>query len=71
MELLPLLREDDRKQLNMSWPALRQLAMTNLRRLLPEVKRHGDGPTFMLVAGGNYESSLLLADKLGEPGQIG
>ena len=59
---ITFLREDDWKQLGFDLPALRKLAIQNLRRLMPELKRVGDGPTFMLVGNGNYESSLLLAD---------
>jgi len=58
------LSEGDRLKLNLELPALRKLAMANLKRLLPELKRHGAGPVFLLVADGNYESSLLLAEKL-------
>jgi uncharacterized protein YtpQ (UPF0354 family) len=60
------LTERDRTTLNVSLPELRKLAMANLKRLLPEVNRHGTGPVFMIVADGNYEGSLLLADKLWE-----
>lgn len=44
--------------------ALRQLALANLRRLLPPLQRVGAEPLFQLKADGNYESSLLLSDKL-------
>ncbi len=63
---ITFLREDDRKHLGIELPALRKLAMQNLKRFLPELKRIGDGPTFMLVANGDYESSLLLADGIWE-----
>ena len=43
---------------------LRPLAVTNLRRMLPAIERHGEGPAYMLVAGGELESSLLLLDDL-------
>jgi len=45
---------------------LRPLAIANLRRVLPPIERHGSGPAYMLVAGGNLESSLLLLDDLWE-----
>jgi len=58
------LTEADRQKLSLALPGLRALALTNLKRILPEINRHGGGPVFMLVADGNYESSLLLADTL-------
>ena len=58
------LTEADRQKWNLAVPELRALAMTNLKRLLPELNRHGSEPLWMLVADGNYEASLLLADKL-------
>jgi uncharacterized protein YtpQ (UPF0354 family) len=39
---------------------LRSLATENLRRILPEVERHGDGPWYLLKAGADYVASLLL-----------
>src|SRR5215469_11743920 len=44
---------------------LRSLALSNLRRILPEIERHGDGPWYMLAAGGDYTASLLLFDDVG------
>jgi uncharacterized protein YtpQ (UPF0354 family) len=41
---------------------LRCLALSNLRRILPEIEQHGDGPWYMLTAGGDYTASLLLFD---------
>lgn len=41
---------------------LRALACENLKRLLPKIERHGANGLFMLTAGGDYESSLLLFD---------
>jgi len=49
---------------------LRALAVENLLRILPEIERH-DGDLFsMLTAGGNYEASLLLIDKLWSGGNF-
>ncbi len=46
-------------------PALRQTAAQNLRTRLPrDLKTQGDGKSLMLIAGGNYEASLLLLDEL-------
>jgi hypothetical protein len=58
------LTEGDRKALGLEMSVLRSLAMGNLRRIMPEVKHNGSGPLFMFDAGGNYEASLLLSDKL-------
>jgi len=43
---------------------LRALAVENLKRILPEVERHGDGPWYLLTAGADYVASLLLFDEL-------
>ena len=56
--------ETNRGALNLEMTALRALAITNLKRLVPKVNRQGQGPVFRLVADGNYESSLLLAENL-------
>jgi len=45
---------------------LRSAALENLRNLLPDIERHGDGPLFMISAGGNYEASLLLVHSIWE-----
>jgi len=45
---------------------LRAIAVENLRRILPPVMRHGDGPVFMLSAGSDYVASLLLFDDIWE-----
>lgn len=64
--LIHYLTEGDRQQLGLSLPDLRNLAMANLKRLLPDVRRSGITQAYMITADGNYESSLLLADKLWE-----
>jgi uncharacterized protein YtpQ (UPF0354 family) len=56
------LTEVDRRQLGLELSAMRGLALTNLQRILPELKIHGPGPLFAVEADGNYESSLLLSD---------
>ena len=43
---------------------LHNLATENLHRILPPAQRHGDGPWYMLTAGGDYTASLLLFDGL-------
>jgi len=56
--------ETNRVALNLELTALRSLAVRNLKRLVPKVNRQGQGPVFRLIADGNYESSLLLAENL-------
>ena len=46
--------------------ALRKLALENLHRIMPAAEQHGDGPWFLLTAGGDYTASLLLFDGLWE-----
>jgi uncharacterized protein YtpQ (UPF0354 family) len=58
------LLEHQRQALGLSAAALRPLAMDNFHRIMPQIEIVGTGPLFMLKADGNYESSLLLADKL-------
>ena len=41
---------------------LRDLAKENLRQIMPAAERHGDGPWYLLTAGGDYTASLLLFD---------
>jgi len=49
---------------------LRQLAVANLRRKLPDIKTHKGPVISMLTAGGNYEASLLLLDELWNGGRF-
>lgn len=44
--------------------ALRKLAVENLRRILPPIEQHGDGPVYVLTAGADYVASLLLFEDL-------
>ncbi len=50
---------------------LRDLALDNLQRLVPKVTiRGGPDGLWLFEAGGDYEASLLLADRLWTGGQI-
>jgi uncharacterized protein YtpQ (UPF0354 family) len=50
---------------------LRNLALGNLHRMLSKIEmREGADHIFLIEAGGNYESSLLLADHIWSSGQI-
>ena len=52
------------EDMKLGLPELRSLAIDNLRRILPPIERHGDGPLFMLTAGADYVASLILFDDL-------
>jgi uncharacterized protein YtpQ (UPF0354 family) len=54
----------DLKRLKLDPAALRALAVTNLKGLLPKIERHGSDGTYMLTAGGTYEASMLLFDSM-------
>jgi uncharacterized protein YtpQ (UPF0354 family) len=43
---------------------LRQLAVANLKKMLPGIENHSAGPLQVLTAGNCYEASLLLLDDL-------
>jgi uncharacterized protein YtpQ (UPF0354 family) len=58
------LSEGERQKLGISLADLRALAISNLRNVVKEVSSRGDGPLHMITAGGTYEASLLLSDKL-------
>jgi len=63
-KLTKSLGESKMKELKIAPEELRSLALTNLRNILPETEQHGDGPWYMLTAGGDYTASLLLFDDL-------
>lgn len=58
------LGDDDLDDLGVDRAGLRQAAIANLDRLLPEVQAQGSDGTYMLIADGNYEASLLLFDDI-------
>jgi uncharacterized protein YtpQ (UPF0354 family) len=55
------LTQDDFKALGMSYENLKLKAIENLENMV-SIECHGDDGYFMLVAGGNYETSLILFD---------
>ena len=55
---------------NVSQEELRNLAVTNLKALLPRIELSEIPPMLMLTAGGDYEASLLLFDSIWSSGQI-
>lgn len=52
------------KELELHGESLRSLAVSNLKRILPEINARGQSPLWMLTAGGTFESSLLLLDNV-------
>ncbi len=62
--------DDDLAKAGVEKAKLRQLAIANLRRVLPKLEIHAGEDLTMLVAGGNYEACLLLLDDLWNGGPI-
>jgi uncharacterized protein YtpQ (UPF0354 family) len=56
----------DLHELDITQAELRELAVENMRRLLPEIQQHGSGPWYLLTAGGDYTASLLLLETIWE-----
>lgn len=61
---LDIMTEAERVALGVPAGELRALAVRNLRRLVPEIRHHESGTGYVLLAGGNFEASLLLLDDL-------
>jgi uncharacterized protein YtpQ (UPF0354 family) len=61
---------DDLKNSKIEQKDLRPLACKNLKQVIPKIERHGENGFYMLTAGGNYESSLLLLDSIWSSGQM-
>jgi uncharacterized protein YtpQ (UPF0354 family) len=55
------LTQEDFKKLNIEQHELKKIAIENLSNSV-EIERHGDNGYYMLLADGNYESSLILLD---------
>ncbi len=58
------LSDEDLDELGVDRAGLRETAVSNLDRLLPEMLAQGSDGTYMLIADGNYEASLLLFDDI-------
>jgi uncharacterized protein YtpQ (UPF0354 family) len=54
------LTQDDLNSLSLHSISLRELAIKNLDQLLTSIKRKEDNGLYMIVAGGNYEASIIL-----------
>jgi uncharacterized protein YtpQ (UPF0354 family) len=62
--------EDGLEELGLERSEVRARAAENLKGHLPELTVHTGEALFMVIADGNYESSLLLLDHLWEPGKL-
>jgi uncharacterized protein YtpQ (UPF0354 family) len=51
-------------ELKLNLAELKQIAIENLKRILPPIERHGEGPVYTLTAGSDYVASLLLFQDL-------
>lgn len=49
---------------------LRTLALENLLRIMPKIQMASDGTLGMMIAGGDYESSLMLYDSIWTDGTV-
>lgn len=56
------LMREDLSTINLDFLELRKLAIENLNSIIENIERNGTENIFMLIAGGNYESSLILLD---------
>ena len=54
------------KEIHLSGQTLKELALENLRRILPDVKSQGANGLFFFSADNCYEPSLVLSDRLWE-----
>ena len=63
---LAFLSNEEVQQLGLSDGGLRRLAIENLKKKLTKPARHGEGPLYMMTAGGTFEASLLLFDDVWE-----
>ena len=64
------LSDNDLAALKLERNTLRELAVKNLRQLLPEPTLVGTNGLYMMHAGGDYEASLILADSIWQAGTI-
>lgn len=63
-DAIKTLKPDTLRALGLTSAELRTVACDNLRRILPEIERHGSGPWYFLKAGGDYVASILLLDEV-------
>jgi uncharacterized protein YtpQ (UPF0354 family) len=60
------LKQEQLDALGISAESLREVAIENLRTMLPPLEKHGEGPWFLLTAGNYYTASVLLLDAVWE-----
>lgn len=58
------LTSGDTASLSINKDSLRSIAARNLDRLLPKIERQGENGLYMLTAGGNYETSIILLNNI-------
>jgi uncharacterized protein YtpQ (UPF0354 family) len=63
-ERMRSLKRSDVAAAGVAEDAIKELAKENLRKVMPPAEQHGDGPWYLLTAGGDYTASLLLFDGL-------
>lgn len=56
------LQKEDLRSLNIDIFQLKELAINNLNLIIENIERNSNQGIFMLIADGNYESSLILLD---------
>lgn len=61
----------DLPELNLHGQTLREFAIDNLKKTMPPVEVQGAAPLMILQAGGMFESSLLLFDRIWDNGELG
>jgi hypothetical protein len=61
----------DLQEVNLHGEPLRSFALENLKAMLPPVQVEGNGPVLSLKAGGMFESSLILLDRVWDKRELG
>lgn len=64
------LQDKDLEEAGIEPGSLRELAVSNLKQLLPDVRAEGGGGLYMMAADGTYESSLILLDEIWTSGRL-
>jgi hypothetical protein len=60
------LNSEQIEPLGLEKASLHDIAVENLKMILPEIECHGEGPWFLVTAGGDYVASILLLDRVWE-----
>ncbi len=67
---LRYLSPKDLEQVDLKPSDLKDLAIRNLKSIIPKIEAHGGNGVYMVTAGGDYEASLLLFEGLWDGVQI-